>query len=186
MKIIVTLLMLLVLLLPTTPAQEYTRWNLPEGAVARLGKGGVREILYSPDGTVRSWDVKTGEQKGVFTGHAWSVYSVAFSPDGGTLASGSGSYVYLRDAKTWEQKQIFTGRGRVYSVAFSPDGGTLACGDGDNTVRLWDVKTGEPKGVFTGHTREVASVSFSPDGKTLASGSVDRTVLLWKVDYGEF
>ena len=105
----------------------------------------------------------------------------------GTLASGSGSYVYLRDVKTWEQKHIFTEhRGRVYSLAFSPDGGTLACGSGDNTVRLWDVKTGEQKQVFTGHTGEVASLSFNPDGRTLASGSVDRTVLLWKVHYPGF
>ena len=65
-------------------------------------------------------------------------------------------------------------------------GGTLACGSGDNTVRLWDVQTGEQKGVFTGHTGEVASLSFNPDGRTLASGSVDRTVLLWKVHYPGF
>ena len=51
MKIAATLLMLLVLFLPNTPAQEYTQWKLPEGAIARFGKGRFPEILYSPDGT---------------------------------------------------------------------------------------------------------------------------------------
>ena len=52
MKITATLLMLLVLFSPNALAQEYTRWNLPEGAVARLGKGSIRGISYSPDGTL--------------------------------------------------------------------------------------------------------------------------------------
>ena len=51
MKIAATLLMLLVLFLPNTPAQEYTQWKLPEGAIARFGKGIVSGVLYSPDGT---------------------------------------------------------------------------------------------------------------------------------------
>ena len=50
MKITVTLLTLFVLFLPTTPAQEYAQWHLPKGAIARLGKGSLNEIQYSPDG----------------------------------------------------------------------------------------------------------------------------------------
>ena len=65
---------------------------------------------------------------------------------------------------------------------FSPDGKTLAGGSRDGTVRLWEVKTGEQKQVFTGHVGSVKGVAFSPEGKTLASGSRDGTVLLWKVD----
>lgn len=70
----------------------------------------------------------------------------------------------------------------VSSVAFSPDGKTLASGSYDQTVRLWHVDTGQPRGApLTGHQEKVLSVAFSPDGKTLASGSWDNTIRLWHV-----
>jgi len=73
--------------------------------------------------------------------------------------------------------------GRVYT-ALSPDGKTLAWGGDDRAVRLWDLATGESRGVLTGHTSMVFAVAFSPNGKILASGSQDRTVRLWDVAAG--
>ena len=73
----------------------------------------------------------------------------------------------------------------VNSVVFSPDGKTLASGGRDDTVRLWDVATGEEARRLTGHGVSVNSVVFSPDGKTLASGGFDGTVRLWDVATGE-
>ena len=64
-------------------------------------------------------------------------------------------------------------------MSFSPDGQTLASGSGDETIRLWDVSTGQAKATLQGHTFWVNSVSFSPDGQILASGSWDGTILLW-------
>ena len=75
-------------------------------------------------------------------------------------------------------------RWQVNSVAFSPDGRTLASGSADNTIRLWDVRTGRELQTLTGHRNIVNSVSFSPDGQTLASGSYDSTIRLWDVRTG--
>ncbi|WP_414756268.1 WD40 repeat domain-containing protein, partial [Anabaena sp. CCY 9910] len=87
----------------------------------------------------------------------------------------------------------FQGRGRnrleghregVWSVSFSPDGKTLASGSEDNTIKLWNLETGNQIRTLKGHSNFVYSVSFSPDGKTLASGSKDNTIKLWHLETG--
>ncbi|GAB2855174.1 hypothetical protein GCM10022221_63370 [Actinocorallia aurea] len=116
------------------------------------------------------------------------VNSVAFSPDGKTLATSNSNHT----VRLWNVAsrtpigRLLTGHtDRVTSVAFSPDGRTLATGSWDDTVRLWNVATRTPIGEpLTGHTDDVFSVAFSPDGRTLASGSDDETVRLWSVASG--
>lgn len=109
------------------------------------------------------------------------VYSVAFSPDGQTLASaGEDNAINLWEVLTGRLIQTLTGhRNGVWTVAFSPDGRSLATGSGDATARLWEVQTGRLLRTFSGHTSEVGPVVFSPDGRLLATGSRDATVRIW-------
>ena len=72
----------------------------------------------------------------------------------------------------------------VSSVAFSPDGALLASASGDETVRVWDAKTGTALQTLKGHTDWVGSVAFSPDGALLASASGDKTVRVWDAKTG--
>jgi serine/threonine protein kinase len=119
-------------------------------------------------------------------GHSNSVYSVAISPDGQTLASGSSdNTIKLWNLATgWEIRTLKGHSGWVYSVAFSPDGETLASGSLDKTIKLWNLATGREIGILMGHSDSVRSVAIIYDGEILASGSTDNTIKLWNLTTG--
>ena len=188
----------------------HTQFSLVELSphhIATLHEGTVSSVAFSPDGStlasgllldqaVKLWDITTRvsfailkhtevpvsrDGKFIDLEDTAAVSSVAFSPDGNTLASGSSDdTVKLWDMTTRQNIATFKGHASsVSSVAFSPDGNTLVSGSSDDTVKLWDMTTRQNIATFEGHASIVNSVAFSPDGNTLASGSSDGTVKLW-------
>ncbi|WP_293157891.1 MULTISPECIES: hypothetical protein [unclassified Microcoleus] len=154
-------------------------------------------IVFSPNGKllasfgdkiIKLWDVETGTLITTFTGHSYDIHSVAFSPNGKLLASGSqDGTIKLWDIETGTLITTFTGHSFyyiVYSVAFSSNGKLLASGSQDRTIKLWDIETGTLKTTLTGHSYDICSVAFSPNGQLLASGSRDRTIKLWDIETG--
>ncbi len=183
------------------------------------GKGSLYRLLFSPDGRTlaakgKVWrnesgiflfnidtaDVRKSGLRCFLPAHRPRVHSIAFSPNGKTLASGyERENIRLWDVSTGKLKQVFKGHPYplwVQSVAFSPNGKTLASlsismqsSASKAEILLWDVVTGKYQTTLKGHGKMIgnafslhsSSIDFSSDGKTLVSGSLDGTVRLWNV-----
>jgi WD40 repeat protein len=160
-------------------------------------------VAFSPDGrylvtgtmngVVQVWHAGTGREVGTLDTHSREIRGVVFSRDGEHLAlASSDGIVKLWDAKRLDKERLdekkgarLTLRARVagpgLNVAFSPDGRRLATGGEANTVKIWDVQTGQPLQTLEGHNGDVYTVAFSPDddGRWVASAGEDSAVKIW-------
>jgi len=183
---------------PTQAGSPPPPVNRPIPTVTRVIKqtGLVWSAAFSPDGrtvvtastdkTARLWDVATGRELRVLTGHTESVMSAAFSPYGLSVVTASldGTAILWNVATGRELRSLKGHQSGLASAAFSQDGKTIVTASGDKTARIWDAATGKELHVLNGHTSAVLSAAFSPDGEMVVTASSDKTARLWNAATG--
>jgi WD40 repeat protein len=145
---------------------------------------------------LKVWDLRGGRERFTLGGFYYSVWDVAFSPDGRRLAAAIGLYQNRApgEVRVWDMvtgNEIYSLRGHpdsVWSVSFSPDGTRLASAGGiwvgagtpkAGEVMIWDMSSGQQLCTLQGHTGAITSAAFSPCGRRLATASKDGTVMIW-------
>jgi WD40 repeat protein len=121
---------------------------------------GCRIILGSKDGTIKEWDMETGECIRTYTGHSSSV-----------------------DVSGMLKCTVYSSS--IESVSYNSNGKRIISGSSDNTIKEWDVETGECIKTYTGHSSSVESVSYSIDNHRIVSVSSDNIIKEWDVETGE-
>jgi WD40 repeat protein len=176
-------------------------WDALDGQEVRTIPGGSHLALapsrdgrllatashYSGQPVVVVWELPSMREVVRLRGHTIRASTVAFHPDGRSLASaGDDKLVKIWDTQTWKESATLRGHTQpIRHVAYSRDGRRLASAGMDGTVRIWDAATGKAIRLLKGHTHWVTRVAFSPDGNTLASASADATIRLWNAATGE-
>ena len=195
-----TLLFIIGLLSNESHAQDSTQWQLPEGAKMRLGKGKINDVKFSRDGDLLAvatnigiwvYDAHVGSEMVLLNDKPKNIRTIAFSPDGKTLATGSWSRegaIQLWDIDTATQVSTMgEGIGSVGVLAFSEDGKTLASVGWRKGIQfhVWDVDTGLEVSHFTGQQVSIRGRALAVSPNHLFVAGADRNkVFLWDTRIG--
>lgn len=180
------------------PMHDPQQGNIYDGTKVSTEKIKINDIKYSPDGAkfavatsigILLYDTQTYGKPNLLKGHSGRAWSVAFSPDGKTLASAAPyNTIRLLDRNTGQLIRILKGqKGTGFtSVEFSPDGKTIAGETSEDTLCLIDVDTGKRLHTFSGHSRQTGwNIAFSPDRRIIAAGGQNGIIRLWDVHTGQ-
>ena len=193
-RLFFTAILFNVVLLLSSFAQDNTKVGLPEGAIARLGKGGINLMRFSPDGThlvvgtdvgVWVYDVPDGKETALFTEHTGQVNALAFSEDGKTFASGgfNNPVIQLWDVETGNKLSTLKLGERyessIAALTFSEDNTRLISLDKLSKITHWDVATGKRLSNKSRKVNSYEAVTVSQDGTTFASGDRQGKIYLW-------
>jgi WD40 repeat protein/serine/threonine protein kinase len=170
--------------------KEIAALPAPFGGPVRFSPDSTRLVTASdyPDNTARLWDAATGRLLAVLAGHKNAIWSVAFSPDGKRMVTGSSDQTArIWDGHTGQLLAVLNGHaGHVNHVVFSPDGTHVVTASTDATLRLWDAETGQLVSVLRGHGNSFnCAPVFTLDGSRLVSGSHDGTARIWDMSLVE-
>jgi hypothetical protein len=154
----------------------------------------VTDLVFSPDGkwlacpdvgnVVKLLDARSLVESFAFSVDTDDIGALAFSPDGRVLASGSNNTIRLWDVTSRSQLRQLSGHtGFVSSLAFSAHGDELASASGDNTIKLWNAKSGKEILTIAGDKSDYyfSAVTFSPDDRFLIAGTGDGKVKVWEI-----
>ncbi len=154
------------------------------GCVITMSIEGCTQFLSSPSVATPTPHTR-GSVLSSYRGHTARVTTVAWSPNGTSIASGSLDQtvqVWSANANARIHPMLYRGHtASVQSVAWSPESDRVVSGSLDTTVQVWHAFTGERIALYQEHTTSVMTVAWSPDGRSVASGAADGTVCVWDV-----
>jgi len=155
-----------------------------------ISSDGQYALSGSWDGTLRLWDLSTGNTTRRFVGHTKDVLSVAFSADNRQIVSGSRDKNIIHWNTLGQCKYTITGeeghKEWVSCVRISPNLNTplIVSAGWDKVVKVWNLNNCKLRTNLMGHTGYINSVTVSPDGSLCASGGKDGTAMLWDLNEG--